>query len=112
MFWVFLVSCSDAFRGLSMPMKMVVKLAARSSASSSSSWATFSETSVLKSIGWPCARAPARDRAQQLLGELLVADEVVVDDEDLRGAEAMALLDLGHHLVRPAWRAAGGRRRR
>ncbi len=48
MFCVFLVSCSDDFRGLSMPMKMVVKLAARSSSSSSSSWATFSETSVLK----------------------------------------------------------------
>ena len=38
-----------------MPMKTVVKRAARSSSSSSSSWATFSETSVLKYIGWPWA---------------------------------------------------------
>ncbi len=43
--------------------------------------------------------APARDLAQQILGEFLVADEIVVDDEDLLGAEPVALLDLGHHLV-------------
>ena len=56
--------------------------------------------------------APVGDRAQQLLGELLVADEVVVDEEDLRRAEAVALLDLGHHLLHASSRAACGRRPR
>ncbi len=42
--------------------------------------------------------APRGDGAQQLLRELLVADEIVVDEEDLGRAEAVALLDLGHHL--------------
>jgi hypothetical protein len=41
----------------------------------------------------------ARHFAQQLLRDLLVADEVVIDDEDLMRAEAMALADLSHHLL-------------
>ena len=51
MFCVFFVSASDALRGLSMPMKTVVKFAACMRSSSSSSCATLSDTSVLKSIG-------------------------------------------------------------
>ena len=106
------VSSSDAGRGLSMPMKTVVKCAARSSPRSSSSCATLSDTSVLKWMGWPRAALHCGDRPQQLLGELLVADEVVVHEEDLLGPEPVALLDLGHHLRDASWRAAGGRRPR
>ena len=46
----------------------------------------------------PALLAPDCHLAQQLLGELLVADEVVVHEEDLGGAQAVALLDLRHHL--------------
>ena len=41
---------------------------------------------------------PLGQRVQQLLGFLLVADEVVVDDEDVAQAEPVDLLHLGHHL--------------
>jgi len=98
-FWVLRVSCSDSTRGLSMPMKTVVKLASRNSASSSSSCAGVQRDLCVEVHRVAPLAAPARDRAQQILGELLVADEVVVDDEDLLGAEPVALLDLGHHLV-------------
>ena len=42
--------------------------------------------------------APDGDRPQQLFGELLVADEVVIDEEDLRRAQTMAFFDFGHDL--------------
>ena len=44
---------------------------------------------------------PRRHRAQQLLGELLVPDEVVVNQEHLLGAQPTALADLLHHLLDP-----------
>ena len=94
MFCVFFDSASEALRGLSMPMKIVVKFAARSSASSSSSCATLSDASVWKLDRIVILAPEARELAQQLLRELLVPDEVVVDDEDLPRAEAMALADL------------------
>jgi hypothetical protein len=42
---------------------------------------------------------PLDDGGEQLLGFLLVADEVVVNDEDVVRAETMDLADLGHHLI-------------
>ena len=70
MFWVFRVSFSESRRGLSMPMKIVEKFAARISSSSSSSG------DVERHFGVEIDRiavlaAPARHRAQELLGELL-----------------------------------------
>jgi len=97
MFCVFLVSASDAFRGLSMPMKMVVKRAAQQLEQ------LLVVRHVQRDLGVEVHRvavglAPVGDRAQQLFRELLVADEVVVDEEHLGRPEAMTLLDLRHDL--------------
>ena len=51
MFCVFFASARLAARGDSMPTKMVVKCAFFMRCRSSSSWATFSETSVMNSMG-------------------------------------------------------------
>ena len=73
---------SESSFGVSMPMKTFWKLARPISSISSSSSARSSEASVkrVKRIG--TLLLPADDVAQHGLDRLLVADQIVIDDED------------------------------
>ena len=98
MFCVLFVSARLAFRGDSMPTKIVVKCACFMRRRSSSILGHV-ETDLRHELDRvPAGLLPGDERREQRLGLLLVADEVVVHHEDVPDAEGVDRLDLGQHL--------------
>ena len=85
-----------------MPMKTATSPASAISCISSSSSARSSDASVKKASGIAVLLLPVDDGAEDLLGGLLVADEVVVDQEDHPRAQPVLGLDLGDDLLGPS----------